>query len=98
MTPDRLAPLLEELGAEVSKPFPAQPSRYLGVIARAEEPDEFHLRGLAAKLGLRQDVPVLDGLRSLLRSVIAGVDAEELDDLIRRLTTVLEDVPARVVL
>jgi hypothetical protein len=96
LTPDRLAPLLEVLGAQMSKPFPAQPSRYLGVIARAQAPDEFHLRGLAVKFGLREDACVLDWLRRLLRSVIAGVGREELDGLIRRLTTVLEDAPARV--
>jgi hypothetical protein len=91
VTSDGLGRLLEVLGAQVSKPFPAQPSRYLGVITRAETPDEFHLRGLAAKFGLREDAPVLDWLRRLLRSVVAGVGTEELDGLIRRLTEVLED-------
>jgi hypothetical protein len=96
LTSDRLAQLLERLGAQVSKPFTTQPSRYLGVIARAEAPDEFHLRGLAVKFGLREDAPVLDWLRRLLRKVIAGVGAEDLDGLIRRLTMVLEDAPVRV--
>lgn len=61
------------------------------MITRAEAPDEFHLRGLAAKFGLREDPAVLEWLRGILRGIITGVGADELDGLIRQLTAVLND-------
>ena len=89
--PVGLGSWLGAFGAQVSKPFPAQPARYLGVITRAQAPDEFHLRGLAAKFGLREDLGVLEWLRGILRGIVTGVGVDELDGLVRRLTAVLVD-------
>lgn len=82
---------VKELGIEVSKPYPLQPLRYADVLARSEEPDEFHLRGLAAKFGLSETADVISWLRSILRRIISSLGRDEMEDIIQELSKVVEN-------
>lgn len=79
------------LGVQPSKPFPAQPLRYASILASAQAPDEFHLRGLAAKFRLRDSEEVLHWLRQILRHVNQTVGADDMEDIIKLLTTIMQD-------
>lgn len=85
--PDWIKEVVENLGVETSKPLESQPSRYCGAIARASQPDEFHLRGLALKFGLAETDEVLDWLRCQLREVVRRIGPSEMGDVVAGLAT-----------
>ncbi|MFS0752927.1 hypothetical protein [Oceanobacillus sp. 1P07AA] len=80
-----------DYGIETSKPFPDQPLRYSNIIKNSNSPDEFHLRGLAAKYGLKENDDVIDWLRSYLRSIISLVGINSIKDIINTLKEVTSD-------
>lgn len=86
---DWLGATVREFGIETTKPYPQQPLRYSGIIARARTPDEFHLRGLAAKFGLEPKDEVLSKFRNMLRAVIRSLGKEEMSRIVDDLTNVL---------
>lgn len=77
-----------------SKPLASQPARYCGALARAERPDEMHLRGLAVKFGLVETDEVLDWLRGWTRDIVRTVGAEEIRSVVDGVSEVLTDLPA----
>jgi hypothetical protein len=83
--------VVDALGVEPSKPIGTQPSRYCGALARAEQPDELHLRGLAVKFGLDECDEVLAWIRAQLRRIVRDIGDEELWDLRRQLIAVVVD-------
>jgi hypothetical protein len=86
-----LLDLVASHAIEPSKPLATQPLRYCGALARARTPDEFHLRGLALKFGLREDAEVLDWLRGWLRAIWQAVGEEEMRQVLRDLVAALAD-------
>ncbi|MEU4776022.1 hypothetical protein [Micromonospora sp. NPDC023644] len=78
-----------EAGVVPSKPLLSQPQRYCGALSRALEPDEIHLRGLAVKFGLIERPEVLGWLREWTRGIVAGVGADEIDDVLAGISDVI---------
>jgi hypothetical protein len=85
---------VDELGVYTKTPFPEQPLRYVAALTRADEPDEFHLRGLTTKFGLHETPEVLCWLRAIQRHIIEVVGGEEIEAVLAAVSEVLED-PAR---
>ncbi|HDR7799683.1 TPA: hypothetical protein QCY03_003484 [Bacillus tropicus] len=82
---------IQNIGIIPSKPYPSQPLRYSGVISRSEEPDEFHLRGLASKFGLVESPEVLNWTRSILRRIIQDLGKDDLENVISEITKVVNN-------
>jgi len=83
--------LVEQYVIRPSKPIETQPYRYCGALSRSEQPDEFHLRGLASKFLLTETAECLSWLREWLRTIWMTVGEDEMSDVLRSLVEATAD-------
>jgi hypothetical protein len=85
---------VQEATVVPSKPVASQPERYCRAVARARQPDEIHLRGLAVKFGLVETDEALDWLRGWTRGIVDSLGEAEIRAVVAEVAEVVADPAA----